>query len=84
MDIITMGLPHTRRAKDVILVVLDRLTKMAHFIPRFKNPSLVILEQYYYFQPMIKIVEGGSASVWFLFRTYLILYDTRFCGHFYQ
>jgi hypothetical protein len=43
MDFMT-GLPHTSEGYDAIWVIVDRLTKVAHFIPvktTYKGPQLV-------------------------------------------
>jgi hypothetical protein len=46
MDFI-VGLPRTRASYDSIWVVVDRLTKSAHFIPVKTNYSSVVLAKLY-------------------------------------
>jgi hypothetical protein len=46
MDFV-IGLPKTTRQKDTIWVILDRLTKSAHFIPINEKDSLEKLSKIY-------------------------------------
>jgi hypothetical protein len=46
MDFI-VGLPRTRTSNDVILAVVDRLTKLAHFIPVKTNYNSAVLAELY-------------------------------------
>jgi hypothetical protein len=46
MDFI-VGLPHTRASYNSIWVVVDRLTKSAHFIPVKTNYSSAVLAELY-------------------------------------
>ena len=46
MDFVT-GLPHTQRQHDAIWVIVDRLTKSAHFLPINVEDSLEKLAQLY-------------------------------------
>jgi hypothetical protein len=46
MDFV-MGLPRTRRNHDAIWVIVDRLTKSAHFLPMRKGQSLESLTELY-------------------------------------
>ena len=46
MDFVT-GLPRTQRQHDVIWVIVDRLTKSAHFLPINVKDSLEKLAQLY-------------------------------------
>ena len=46
MDFIT-GLPRTRRGNDTVWVIVDRLTKSAHFLPIKKTQELQGLASMY-------------------------------------
>jgi hypothetical protein len=46
MDFI-VGLPHTRAGYDSIWVVVDRLTKSAHFIPIKTSYNSAVLAEFY-------------------------------------
>ena len=72
MDFVT-GLPKTFRGNDAILVVVDRLTKSAHFLPFKLGQSLEKLAKLY----MDEIVRlHGIPSTITTDR------DTRFTSHF--
>ena len=45
MDFVT-GLPRTRRQHDAIWVIMDRLTKSAHFLPVSNDDPLDKLANY--------------------------------------
>jgi hypothetical protein len=46
MDFI-VGLPHTQKGNDSIWVIVDRLTKVAHFLPVKANYSVSRLAELY-------------------------------------
>ncbi|CAN6455534.1 unnamed protein product [Victoria cruziana] len=46
-DEVTMGLPHTRRKHDAIWVVVDRLSKSAHFLAIHASAPLESLAELY-------------------------------------
>ena len=58
MDFVT-GLPRTQRQHDAIWVIVDRLTKSAHFFPVNVEDSLEKLAQLYVDE--IVRLHGGSS-----------------------
>ena len=56
-----MGLPRIKNGKDAILVIMDRLTKSAHFLPIKIFSSLDRLARLYVNKIMSK--HGVSASI---------------------
>ena len=74
MDFIT-GLPRTPRQKDTILVVVDHLSKMGHFITTKETveaPQVVDL----FIQNVFRL-HGLPVSI-------VLDRDVRFCGHFWR
>nr|GEX79087.1 retrotransposon protein, putative, Ty3-gypsy subclass [Tanacetum cinerariifolium] len=60
MDFV-MGLPRTQKKNDAILVVVDRLTKSAHFFPIRKDFSIIRLADI--FQHEIVRLHGTPATI---------------------
>ena len=46
MDFVT-GLPRTPQSKDSVWVIVDRLTKSAHFLPMRITDSVIVLSKLY-------------------------------------
>ena len=74
MDFVT-GLPKTRRKNDAVWVIVDRLTKSAHFLPMRVNLPLPQLVELY----MSEIVRLHGISVSILSDR-----DTRFTSRFWR
>ena len=72
MDFVT-ELPKTSNGNDTILVVVDRLIKLAHFLPFKMDQSLKKLAKLY----MDKILKLLGVPT-----TITIYRDTRFTSHF--
>jgi len=58
MDFI-VALPRTSRGKDTIMVVVDKFSKMAHFISYYKTDDA----SYIYFKEVIRLHGVSKSSV---------------------
>ena len=74
MDFVS-GLPRTQKGHDAVWVIVDRLTKSAHFLPINMRYSLEKLAQLY----MDEIVRLHGIPVNFVSDR-----DPRFVSHFWQ
>jgi hypothetical protein len=70
-----LGLPRTKRGRDIVSVVVDRFSKMAYFIPCHKTDNATYIANLFF----SNVVQLHSMS-----NTIVTDHDTKFWGYFWR